>query len=434
MKATRTTQRELILQAMTQLMAVNGYAQTTVAQLTREAGVSRTMFYEQFKDKQDCFIAAHAPLAERLGAEVERAVGAGEESEAAQSAIAALVGFAEREPGAFGLATHEAMLAGPRGWQAREELLERLRSAIEGAWERAGEESAVPDIPAMLLLGGSIRLLGLHMRRGEREHAQLLDGLMEWLAIYLAPNRASRFRELEPRAAPCASKPEVAAGMAVPLPPPKGRHRRPAAEVGAVQRERILHAAAEVVRARKDVSVSVAEIVAAAGVSRETFYTHFHDKTEALLGAQALTYEQMIGVCTSVFYNSSATWPERFWETGEAFTRFIVGSPALLYLSFVQSYALGPEGVKRIDDGAWAFSHLLHAGYRASNPDIHQSVLEALICAMTEPIAHQIRHDRAGDVRGQMPVLFYMVMAPLMGREAAGELAEGKVGGASGAG
>jgi hypothetical protein len=33
-----------------------------------------------------------------------------------------------------------------------------------------------------------------------------------------------------------------------------------------------------------------------------------------------------------------------------------------------------------------------------------------------------------------MPVLFYMVMAPLMGREAAGELAEGKVGGASGAG
>jgi AcrR family transcriptional regulator len=412
---------------MSELVASRGYARTTVAQITQRAHTSRTAFYEHFEDKEDCFIAAHAALAQSLIGEVRQTVDASDPSAAAQSAIGALAAFAEREPGAFCLLTHEAMLAGPRGWQAREELLEHLESAIEAAWAQADGGRAVPDIPAQLLVGATIRLLGLHMRRGERDHARLLSGLEEWIAMYLAPAQTRRWRKLRSCAALCEAEPELPAVPAAPQPLPKGRHRRDPAVVRAMQRERILHAAAEVVRSKRHADVSVAEIVAAAGVSRDVFYTHFHNKTEALLGAQALAYEQLIGVCTRVFYNSSATWPERFWETGEAFARFLGGSPTLSYLAFVESYALGPQGVKRIDDGAWAYSQFLHAGYRAIAPDIPPLVLEALICTLLEPIANQIRHDRAREVRGQMPVLYYMVMTPLLGRQAASELAERKI-------
>ena len=117
-QATKPTQRERVLEAIIELVASSGYAQSTVAQIARRAHISRAKFYEEFKDKQDCFLAAHAPLAERLGGEVEQAIGERPYSEAAQSAIGAIVRFAEEQPGAFYVLTHEAMLAGHAGWHA----------------------------------------------------------------------------------------------------------------------------------------------------------------------------------------------------------------------------------------------------------------------------------------------------------------------------
>jgi len=71
---TEPAQRERALAAMTELVATRGYAQTTVAQVTRHARISRAKFYEQFKDKQNCFIAAQRRLAEQLTGEVHGAM------------------------------------------------------------------------------------------------------------------------------------------------------------------------------------------------------------------------------------------------------------------------------------------------------------------------------------------------------------------------
>lgn len=51
------SQRARIKQAMAVSVASKGYAATTVADLTGLAGVSRTTFYEQFTDKEDCYLA-----------------------------------------------------------------------------------------------------------------------------------------------------------------------------------------------------------------------------------------------------------------------------------------------------------------------------------------------------------------------------------------
>jgi AcrR family transcriptional regulator len=424
-RTTKLDQRERAIAAMGQLAASDGYMQATVAQIAAKAGISRATYYEHFKDKQECFLAAHAALAERLAGEVEQAVRAGEGSKAAQSALGALVGFAEEEPDAFALATHEAMLAGPQGWDAREALLERMQSAIEEAWSEADEEAGLPDMPALMLLGGAIRLLGVHMRRGEREHTQLRDALLEWLTRYLAPAGTRSWSTLEPFDALCEVKPLKPAGRAAPQPLPKGRHRKPAAVVSVVQRERILHATAEVVRSRRDANVSVAEIVAAAGVSRDVFYAHFPDRNAALIGAQTLTFEQVMGVCTGAFYNSSATWPERLYETTRASAQYLLEQPALSYLSFVEPYALGPDGVKRTDDGYWAMTQFLAEGSRAAG--ISPQVGEAVICATMELAARYIRNDQLRDMAGLVPVIFYVAAAPFMGVEGAGEVAMGKV-------
>jgi AcrR family transcriptional regulator len=47
-----------MLEAMAQTVAIKGYAGATVADVVKRAGVSRKTFYEQFADKEDCFLAA----------------------------------------------------------------------------------------------------------------------------------------------------------------------------------------------------------------------------------------------------------------------------------------------------------------------------------------------------------------------------------------
>ena len=53
------SQRERMLEAMIRVVAKKGYAATTIADVTKAAGVSRTTFYELFEDKEACFLAAY---------------------------------------------------------------------------------------------------------------------------------------------------------------------------------------------------------------------------------------------------------------------------------------------------------------------------------------------------------------------------------------
>jgi AcrR family transcriptional regulator len=53
------SQRRRILRAMAEAVAERGYAATPVAEVLRRAGVSRETFYEQFANKEECFLAAY---------------------------------------------------------------------------------------------------------------------------------------------------------------------------------------------------------------------------------------------------------------------------------------------------------------------------------------------------------------------------------------
>jgi AcrR family transcriptional regulator len=52
------SQRGRMLDAIAQAVADKGYARTSVADVISRAGVSRETFYQQFADKEDCFLAA----------------------------------------------------------------------------------------------------------------------------------------------------------------------------------------------------------------------------------------------------------------------------------------------------------------------------------------------------------------------------------------
>lgn len=70
-------QRARMLAAMTAAAAESGYSAVTVSDVITRAGVSRATFYEQFTDREQCFLAAFDHAAELLLSEVLTRAGDG---------------------------------------------------------------------------------------------------------------------------------------------------------------------------------------------------------------------------------------------------------------------------------------------------------------------------------------------------------------------
>jgi len=51
--------RSRLLQALALVLADKGYAEVTIADMVRQAGVSKRSFYEHFSSKEDCFLAMY---------------------------------------------------------------------------------------------------------------------------------------------------------------------------------------------------------------------------------------------------------------------------------------------------------------------------------------------------------------------------------------
>jgi AcrR family transcriptional regulator len=65
-RAVRESQRGRMLAAIADAVARHGYPSANVADAIAIAGVSRKTFYEHFRDKEDCFLAAFQAAAERM--------------------------------------------------------------------------------------------------------------------------------------------------------------------------------------------------------------------------------------------------------------------------------------------------------------------------------------------------------------------------------
>ena len=60
------SQRTRLLEAVGRAVAEKGYGGATIDDIVRRAGVSKMTFYEHFRDKEDCFIAAYEAASEEL--------------------------------------------------------------------------------------------------------------------------------------------------------------------------------------------------------------------------------------------------------------------------------------------------------------------------------------------------------------------------------
>jgi AcrR family transcriptional regulator len=145
------SQRGRLLVAMLQSVGDRGYATTTVGDVVAIAAVSRTTFYEQFIDKEACFLAAFnfgvEHMLSRMGEAWERHdAGAGWRARLRSDLTAYLDALAS-EP-AFAISLHvEVLAAGPAALEQRAQMLGLFATRTARLNELARTEE--PDLPEL---------------------------------------------------------------------------------------------------------------------------------------------------------------------------------------------------------------------------------------------------------------------------------------------
>jgi AcrR family transcriptional regulator len=161
-------QRERLVAAMAEVCAERGYAEASVARVARRAGVSSVTVYELFAGKQDCMLAAHRQLLERLLEEVDRA-GKDDPGAVVQAALRTALALFAADPPSARLLTVEILAAGPEG-------VERHGAMVEAFAERlgTGDDASAPardwvPVAGILALVGKLVVAGEAGRLPELE-------------------------------------------------------------------------------------------------------------------------------------------------------------------------------------------------------------------------------------------------------------------------
>lgn len=189
-------QRERVLAAIAAQLHERGYDGTTVAEVSKRAGVSKSDFYSHFGSKEACFVIAYDGAVERLRADLLAACAEGESdwADGVCAGLTAVLAALTAEPAEANLLLVEGLRAGPG-------VCERFRVAVESfvpylrdgapADTSAGRPSESAD---EAVVGGIASLLGRRVLAGEADRlARFFPELAEFaLTPYLGVAEARR--------------------------------------------------------------------------------------------------------------------------------------------------------------------------------------------------------------------------------------------------
>jgi AcrR family transcriptional regulator len=443
-RTAKPSQRERLLEAMARVVEREGYAATSVAKVIARAGVGRVTFYDEFTNKEECFLASYDDMAQRILEQMRRAARGEKRQAAPRTALNSLLKTLEAEPQAGWGMLFEPIGGGPElRARGRHQVIE-ISGALERFLADAPPEAPRLDVPALALIGGVRQVVARRLRRVEYDILPTLtDDLLAWVDSYaLAASNAPRaaclkngsFQRSNEEQSPTderapartATAPAGASQAAAAQRLPRGRRKQRESSVNRQLRERILGATAEVALLKGYTEMTVADIVACAGIGRDVFYAHFRDKQDAFLAAQQHNLQDHMTACVASFF-AGPTWPERVWNGLKTATEIIANDPALAHLWLVESFSAGPLAIQHTEEMMVICTLYLQEGYhyRAEATHLPQLCSEAIVGAIYETLYHEIDEGRGARVGQLLPQLAYSAIAPFTGVQQAAELIDG---------
>ena len=200
---------------------------------------------------------------------------------------------------------------------------------------------------------------------------------------------------------------------------PRGRHGLPREMVVRSQRERLLAAVVRVTARKGYKATTVADILAEAGVGRESFYELFDDKRDCLLSAHAVLVDHLEATVKAV-YGEPGPWVNRVRNSIAAMLDWFAADPAAARVTVVELAALGAPSRERFLDNFRRFAKLLEDGHdEAELGKARPHASELAISAGLARVYEEVVSGRASELPALLPELTYEVLVPFVGEEVA---------------
>lgn len=199
---------------------------------------------------------------------------------------------------------------------------------------------------------------------------------------------------------------------------PPGRHGLSREFVTENQRRRIAAAMIEVVADRGYLAATVTQVVAAAGVSRRTFYNYYADKAEAFFAVYREVTDFLLETMAEAGGGGRLAWPLRVRRRLQALLDSFAANPDLLTFTLRVPPAAGGEVAATYRSFLERLLEVIVAGRPKRTKRPPPAAEYALVGGLVALVAASERGG-AETISGLGPEATELVLAPYLGREAA---------------
>jgi AcrR family transcriptional regulator len=189
-----SNQRERILAAVAEVCSASGYVAMSVEDIVVTSGVSRRTFYDNFRGKQDVYLAAYDEVTKQL---LTRVYASFEEADGlvakVRDSLLTFLTFVAEEPAFADMCIVEVLAAGPTAIERRNATMAAFAELIAKAAAAELPKSKLPPaLTAETLVGGIYEVVYARVLqgRGDELPGLLPDLLFSVLLPYLGRDTA----------------------------------------------------------------------------------------------------------------------------------------------------------------------------------------------------------------------------------------------------
>ncbi len=425
--------------AMVEAVAANGYASTSVKQVIALAGVSRRVFYEQFANKQECFLATFDLIAIRAIKRIGMAyrAGTGDLRQHMAGAFAELINELVTNAKGASLTIVEAQTVGALGLFHLRRTMKTFEQMLASSFAHSPEAAELPTPIVRGIVGGVHEAVSLRLREGRADELPgLTDELVRWTLLFQAPSMprmsaclAERARALSAQAEPVPLVLDLRHRTSGPRsseisPTARGESRNGHNDRGEPDmpqqcRERLLQAVLDLTVLVGYHELSAPQIFEAAGVPGEVFLELFAGKEECFLAAfEEISYELLRIAADPDLV--SAEWPDAVRRVIGGLMGLLATKPVYARTIATEAPGAGPKALAHSFELAYSIATLLIEG--APGEARSQLALEGVAGAIWYTISCQVESGQIHLLPALADYLAYMVLAPFIGPDAAAEV------------
>jgi AcrR family transcriptional regulator len=385
-------QRMRLFGAMVACVSRQGYAATTVADLTRTSGVSRRSFYDLFDDKEACFVSTLEAILEGAMGLVLPEDQEGSWEDRARRDFHAFTRSLAAQTAASKVCLVDAYAAGPRAVELVEKMVVAGETLLRQRYDESPDRSGLPPEIFTAMVGGVLEIFRRRVRVSDPDPGTIGEDLLDLAFSYRSPARPLKRR-----------------GGTI---NPSARAPEPWDQAA-----RALLAFEEEVAEKGYVRTTVEEVAARAGMSVKTVYANFSGK-EDLLGAAIDSGAAQIAAAVLPAFRRNPYWPEQVRGALTAFFGFLASRPTLAKVMLIEVLGAGQGALQQRQAALSPLESLLAEGPR-QNAKVPRVAAEAILAGILSMAARRVREKGPQDLPGLVQVATYLALAPFLGEEEA---------------